>query len=170
MLTPLVALAASSFLWLHVITSRCQCQSRPLRVAMSPFEWRVLLFIILREIVSSVPRPLHSSSLPAENLTIKEGGTIYERVIRTRSLNSQVKLPGNHWLEFRFSNNKWSAGYPDDRYPRITGAGLVTEVTPDERLRPIFTISRSKFSQRPGEDAAQLIFLLLGQVTPSGIR
>ena len=63
----------------------------PLRVAMSPFEWRVLLFIILREIVSSVPRPLHSSSLPAENLTIKEGGTIYGRVIRTRSLNSQYQ-------------------------------------------------------------------------------
>ena len=82
----------------------------PLRVAMSPFEWRVLLFIILREIVSSVPRPLHSSSLPAENLTIKEGGTIYGRVIRTRSLNSQyqVKLPETiGWLEFRFSNNKW---------------------------------------------------------------
>ena len=120
--------------------------------------------------MSSVPRPLHSSSLPAENLTIKEGGTIYGRVIRTRSLNSQyqVKLPETiDWLEFRFSNNRWSAGYPDDRYPRITGAGLVTEVTPDQRLRPIFTIftiSRSKFSRRPGEDA-QLIFLLLGQVT-----
>ena len=71
---------------------------------MSPSEWRVLLFIILREIVSSVPRPLHSSSLPAENLTIKEGGIIYGRVIRTRSLNSQyqVKLPETIGSNFDF--------------------------------------------------------------------
>ena len=49
--------------------------------------------------------------------------------------------------------------------------GLVTEVTPDsdDRLRPITTVTRSQFSQRPGEDD-QIIYLLLGQVTPSGIR